>query len=350
MTTVATTPLDAAYSAVLDALGPFAEAKELLVGAKVRALMAGYDKIHADNPYKPIGVENTVLAPLINPETRRSSRTFSLAGKLDVIANYRGRRVIIDHKTTSDDISDPSSPYWRQLTVESQASHYLLLEWLNGRKCDAALWDVLRKPTIGPKKLAKAMRASIVESGMYCGGVVSEADRKALADGEERETISMFELRLLEDCIDIRPERYFQRRPVPRMDSELEDHAKDLWSWGQEMLWARKHKRHPTTSSSCMLYGRPCQFLGVCSGHDDIESDQWKSKENVHVELPELEGDGKDVLTNSRIRCFQSCRRKHYYQYELGLTPNKDEESDALYFGNLWHVAQEAWWKSQMED
>jgi CRISPR/Cas system-associated exonuclease Cas4 (RecB family) len=61
------------------------------------------------------------------------------------------------------------------------------------------------------------------------------------------------------------------------------------------------------------------------------------------MELPGIEGDGRNVLTNSRIRCFQTCRRKHFYEYELGVERQDEEEREALYFGNLWHAALEAW-------
>jgi hypothetical protein len=94
-----------------------------------------------------------------------------------------------------------------------------------------------------------------------------------------------------------------------------------------------------------MLYGSPCKFLGVCSGHDTAESDNWKKKEHVHNELDGIDGDGRDVLTNSRIRCFQTCKRKHYYQYELGIERIDAEEREALAFGTLYHAGLEAWWQ-----
>ena len=95
-----------------------------------------------------------------------------------------------------------------------------------------------------------------------------------------------------------------------------------------------------------MNYGSPCVYLGICSGYDTPDSEKWQRKGNVHVELPTLQGDGRDVLTNSRIRCFQTCRRKHYYQYELGIERIDEEEREALYFGNCWHTAQEAYFNA----
>jgi ATP-dependent helicase/DNAse subunit B len=97
-----------------------------------------------------------------------------------------------------------------------------------------------------------------------------------------------------------------------------------------------------------MMYGSPCKFLGICSGHDTPESDNWRKLGRVHQELP-LPADGRDILTNSRIRCFQTCRRKHFYQYELGIERQDDEEKETLYFGRLWHAALEAWFSFDLE-
>lgn len=50
-----------------------------------------------------------------------------------------------------------------------------------------------------------------------------------------------------------------------------------------------------------------------------------------------------NVLTASRINCFQVCPRQHYWRYEIGL--QSDSESQALFIGSAWHRAMEARWK-----
>jgi hypothetical protein len=47
-----------------------------------------------------------------------------------------------------------------------------------------------------------------------------------------------------------------------------------------------------------------------------------------------------ELLTHSRLSCFRSCPRKHYYRYELGLRP--EETSLALKVGSAFHAALEA--------
>lgn len=316
-----------------------------LIRAKCRALIAGYDRRWREQSYEPLEVEQTHTARMINPETGKSSRTFSVAGKIDVLCGYHGKTVLFDHKTTSQDIADSAGPYWRQLVVEGQVNHYMLLLWLNGFKCDDAVWDVVRKPQISPKKLSKTDIRAVIATQEYAG--VSQSEESILEMQEtERETIEMYEARLIKDCTADRPEHYFQRRSVPRLDSELMEYARELWEHGQEILHARNTERHASNSGACMLYGSPCKFLGICSGYDKPDSDRWTRKERVHNELPELEGDGREYVTNSRVRCFQTCRRKHFYEYELGIERIDEEEREALVFGTIYHAGLAAWWST----
>jgi hypothetical protein len=156
----------------------------------------------------------------------------------------------------------------------------------------------------------------------------------------------MYEARLVDDCTKERPSYYFQRRSIPRLDSEIMEYAAELWYHGQEIHQAQRHDRHTRSPAACMLYGSPCRFLGICSGHDTPESDKWTEKPSVHSELPRLEGDGRNVLTQSRVRCFQLCHRKHFYEYELGIERVDEEKREALLFGTLWHEAMNAWWSA----
>lgn len=345
---MAVVELQAAHDAIDASLGDSSDPSHLLIATKCKALLCGYDARWRDAGYVPFMVEEVIQKNLINPETQRQSRTFTIAGKLDVLAEYAGRKVLIDHKTTSQDITDPNAPYWRQLVVEGQVNHYMLLAWMDSMKVDNGLWDVIRKPSISPKKLTKAERASVVAEGVYFGQRISDDDRLALANGEERESFEMYGARLAHDCTHERPDWYFQRRAVPRMDHEIIEYAGELWEHGQSMLYARNKvadgKLPPRNSGACMLYGSPCNFLGICSGHDTPDSDRWQRRASVHPELNGAEGINKDTLTNSRIRCFQTCQRKHFYQYELGIERYDEEEKEALFFGSLIHIGLEAWW------
>jgi hypothetical protein len=340
--------LVAGLDAISAAVAGDPDDKHQLIAAKCRGLLCGYHERWKGIPIEVLEVEQIVTADLYNIETERRSRTFSIAGKLDLRAIRNGRRVIFDQKTTSEDIEDPSGTYWKQLIIEAQPSHYMWLEWMNGLKADEAVWDVVRKPSISPKQITKVEASRAASSGKYFGMDLAEQDYAAVYSG--RESLAMYSARLAYDCSVERPERYFQRRTIPRLDSELRDYAGELWEHSQEIIHARATGRWARNSGACLLYGRPCEFLGICSGHDTADGDNWRKRKNVHSELPGLEGDGRDVLTNSRIRCFQTCRRKHFLRYELGIERVREDESEVLWFGDLWHKGQEAWWNAAKKE
>lgn len=338
---------DAPLESAKEVLLPVLEGRDPsanLVAAKCLGLMIGYDARWRNAPYLIDDVECVLTSPLYNPETNRSSRTFTLGGKLDVRATEisTGSKVVFDHKTASisTDIADPSSSYWSQLIIEGQVSQYMLLEWLNANKVDCAVWDVVRKPGISPKEVARKEREWALRDRSYFGQALSDVELEYLAD-TGRESPTIYAKRLAYDCTTERPERHFQRRRVPRLDSEVREYAIETWGHGQDIIAARQSGRWPRNSGACMLYGTPCKFLGICSGHDSIDSGKWTTKAWVHPELPILKGDGKDLLTNSRIRCFQTCRRKEYYEYEVGIEKLDEEEKEALFFGSLFHSAIE---------
>lgn len=325
--------------------------KEALIAAKCLGLLQGYDERWKNAPYRIDGVEAVLSSPLLNPETQRRSRSFSVYGKIDVRATEigTGAKVIFDHKTTSEEISDPNAPYWRQLVIEGQATHYMLLEWLNGNKVDAAIWDVLRKPGISPKGVAKKDVEAVLATRAYFNRDLAPEEMDEFEGQEEkRETLTMYAARLAWDCSYERPDWYFARRNVTRLDGEIQEYAQELWEHGQDILAVRSNGRHLRNGGACMLYKTPCKFLGLCSRHDTIDSGAWQERSWVHPELPILPGRGTDILTNSRIRTFQTCRRKHQLQYEIGLEKIDEEEREALFFGNLFHEASERYFITLM--
>lgn len=348
MTTTTTAGVQSGHAAIARATSQTDETSKL-IAAKCRALLKGYDRRFSHSDYAPLKVEYVRTADLFNPDTQHRSRSFQLAGVLDILAERNGRRVLFDHKSTSQDITDPDGPFWRQLSIEGQVSHYLLLEWLNGEKVDEAVWDVMRKPSISPKKLSASDRRATVATRRYFDCELSQQSLDSL-QVDERETLEMYEARLAHDCCTERPEWYFQRRTIPRLDADIIEYAREAWEHGQEILHVRRTERHARNSGACLLYGSPCKFLGICSGFDTPKSDKWHKKAWVHPEIPPQEGDGRNLLTNSRIRCFQTCRRKEYYEYNLGIERIDAEDREALVFGSAWHIALAAWWSSFLKE
>lgn len=324
-------------------------ASDPLMAAKVRGLMIGYDARWKNSLIETISAEECFHLPVINPQTGKSSRTFTQSGKFDGVVSVEGRNYLLEHKTTSEDISDPNAPYWAILDIDSQVSSYALANWQLGRKLDGTIYDVIRKPGIRPKELTKAVQKQIVSHREYCGFEVPVQIALAVSQGQERECCKLYEIRLAAETIE-NPNKYFQRRIIPRLDDDLVEYAREMWDVGQSLIHARANNAHYRNSAACMNYNTPCTFLGVCRGHDNIESEKWKRKESRHSELPiQFDDEGLNVLSNSRIKCFQTCRRKHFYQYEIGVERIDAEEREALALGTLMHHGLEAWFQTFMK-
>lgn len=335
--------LRAALGAINEAVPPGSAPDALVVAAKVRGLMVGYDAHWSDDAWSLEGPpERTIELQIVNPETGRSSRTFRQAGKFDGITRGHGKLCLLEHKSTSDEIADPTATYWRRLTIDSQVSKYMLQAWQSGLQLDGCLYDVIRKPGIRPKTLTKADLGEISSHVTYCGQPILDEDYDSVIRGQTTESPALYAIRLGVETIE-NPDRYYQRRMVPRLDSEVVEYAGELWTMADAIREARVKGAWYRNADACMPWGSPCEYLPLCCGEDEPTSERWQRIANVHEELPSIEG-GLDVLTNSRIKCFQLCRRKHLYRYELGLRRVREEEREATFLGSVLHEALAAWW------
>lgn len=317
------------------------QAESDILGATLKGIMIAYANRWDNAKWETKSVEESFHLDIINPETGRKSRTFTHAGKYDGIVTFEGKDFLLEHKTCSEDIADPNAPYWRRLAIDAQISGYVLSQWQQGNKLDGTLYDVIRKPKIRPRALTKAEVAGVVGTGGYFGTHLSESCIASIIGGSiKTENAELFQARVAFEMTND-PSYYFQRRTIPRMDADIAEFAQELWDVSDEIRLARANNRHYRNPGACMNYNTACAYLPICSGFDTPDSNSWKKKTKTHEELPI--DDGLNILSHSRIACFKTCRAKHFYEYELGIKPNK-EEKEALYFGRLLHLALAEYW------
>jgi len=324
---------------------------DTMMGATMKALLKVYiDRwTEATADLEVLSIEQTLWCPLYNLDTNRRSRNFVLSGKLDKVVRDNGKIVLYDHKTTGSKI-DPESNYWRQLQVEGQPKQYEILLRANGFDVDRVVWDVVRKPQIRPKRLSRAAVSDILATSKYFAQDVSPYGLAALADATEGdkmvEDYELFGFRVY-DTIFRDPDEYLIRRTVPASNNELYDHNQNMWDLSKDIVSARRRDggRQTYNAGACLQYGTPCRYLGICEGVDAPDSGNWRKGE-VHPELDveEIDCGGKEILTNSRLKSFQTCQRKHHFRYELGLEKHDSADSDALFFGTVWHEVMDSWW------
>lgn len=344
------------------------DSRESLIGIQVGVLVCEYVRhYHAADVerYATESVELEIITDVVNPDTGRPSTIWDHASKIDGVAwdRFEDVRKIIEHKTTTQELA-AESPYWRKLRIDSQVSKYVLsLRQAGFPDVSSVLYDVVSKPGTKPKRITAKDVPVLAESGTYFGFPVSEleAGRVQIAYengkgkrggflGKLDESNELYGLRLRRLVIDD-PSAWFQRRTIIRTDEEVEEYARELWQLAAEMRAARKSQIAPRNSTNCSAFGRLCEFFSLCCGEIDEESDQFERPSFVHSELNSAEATagrngGRDILTNSRLTTFQSCRRREKLRYEDGLRQAGKTDSVALFWGSLFHELMEIVWLS----
>jgi hypothetical protein len=234
-----------------------------------------YDSRWGAEPYEVLSVEQQFDTELINPETGSASRTFREGGKLDVLVRDMrdNRKLIVEHKTSSEDIQQ-GSEYWRRLQIDNQVSTYFVGARSLGHDVSACLYDVIGKPKIRP------LEATPVESRKY-----TKDGRLYAAQRDENEPIETFRLRLREK-LESEPSRWLQRGEVVRLDEDESDTAFDMWAVARQIRDGQLANRYPRNPSACSQYGRTCCYFGVCTGTVSLDDPiRFRRAASAHEEL-----------------------------------------------------------------
>lgn len=269
------------------------ENADLYTQATAEAMICGYSDRWQSAGFEVLAVEQHFEIPLINPDTNGQSRTFRLAGKIDAIVRLPdGRVVIVEHKTSSEDIG-PDSRYWTKLAIDGQVSGYYMGAKALGYDVEGCLYDVLRKPTIRPGQVPVLDGDGVKIVVDAEGARVRTKDGKkwretgSTADGYflqvRPETVEEWYKRLADD-IAAQPDKYFRRLEVPRLDSDLVEYLGDMWAVGREIAEAQQSKRWPKNPRSCDVFSG-CPYFEVCAGRETIENPHVFRQVDIHREL-----------------------------------------------------------------
>lgn len=249
---------------------------------KATELLRGYHCRWKDEAFEVLAVEVEFRAPLVNPETGASSRTWELAGKLDVVVRLHGRALLMEHKTSSEDIR-PGSEYWRRLRMDGQISIYYTGARACGFDVEGCIYDVIGKPGIRPLKATpEASRKYTAKGALYAN------------QRESDETPDEYRARLIQNITDD-PAGYYARGEVVRLEAEMQDAMHDVWQTAQQIREGERLGRFPRNPDACSRFGRTCDFFDACSGEASLDDTSLFVKvTNVH---PELNG-SKEESTN----------------------------------------------------
>ena len=245
---------------------------------RVEELLRGFDAAWREEArrYEVLGVEVPFEASLLNPATWRASATWRLAGKIDALLRDRetGRVLVAEWKTTSESIEDPAASYWTRLQMDAQISAYVIGAEALGHQVQEILYGVAQRPGQRP------LLATPPESRKY---------RKdgALYAGQREVDETPEECRArIRTAIAENPARHFQRRVIPRTESQIRDFLADAWMQARAMRESERLGLAPRNPDACNRFGQ-CAFWPACSsglGPGEFPA-QFERHEDVNPEL-----------------------------------------------------------------
>ncbi len=261
----------AAMHAVEDRASKNAEDADPFDMVKTVTLLAGYTTRWGDEDYVTIDVEKNF---------RLDYDTFGMVGSIDALVQRGGIIENVEHKTTAADIS-VGADYWRHVdTMDPQVSTYMAASRSLGYDVRDTLYDVIRKPTILPYK------ATPEDAKKYTKPTRAEPVPRLYANQrEEDETPAEYGERLTADIVS-KPDWYFQRRTVVRLEHDDAEHELDVLQTAQLIAFCAERGTWPRTPSACERYGRLCDYHEVCSGLTTIDDGtRFRTAAKQHEEL-----------------------------------------------------------------
>lgn len=244
--------------------------------AKAQIMMTAYDLRWAPtmDEWDVLGVEVEFVAIIPG---RRGLR---VAGKLDALARKRNDGTVwfVEHKTTGADLS-AGSTYWQRLRMDPQVSIYFGGCRSLGYEPVGCLYDVIDRPK------QKPLKATPEEDRKYTKATKKEPSRLYSGQRELDETPEEFQERIA-TLISANPNAYFARVEIARLESELDESAKDVEAIALQIRDSATAEHSPRNPGACHQYGRTCEFHGVCSGVQSLDDPSlFRRVANPHEEL-----------------------------------------------------------------
>lgn len=258
--------------------GEFDEWEWEIEETTVRALLSGYHWRWGDSGIKHLATERKFSLRIKNPATGRSVQGWEWAGKIDgVVTLADGRMAVKENKLLSDSL-DSDADLWRRLQLDSQISGYIIAARELGFPVDTVLYDVTRKPTIKPNDVPilddAGLKVVIDQAGNRV--LTKQGKPRQTADNElgyvvvtRRMTPEEWGEKIVAD-IGERPDYYYARREVPRLDKDLEEWQAEMYEVQRTIGEAQKYRRwFKTVSPSTCTF---CSYFGLCSSGSDPQS------------------------------------------------------------------------------
>lgn len=204
---------------------------------------------------------------------------FNAYGRLDALGTTeKGEHVIYEDKTSSEDI-DPESNYWLRVRFNVQLLQYVFEVRMAGWNPKHVIYEVARKPKC-ERKIIPDLDADGLK--VYLDDTTGErvlnkngTPRQTKSDGTtlkgRQETDTELAERVKQEILTY-PSRYFQRRFIPILDSDLNEFAAHRWTCANMIVAYRRLAEVAGEGQAIMAWPRNvdsrkcmyCEYVGPC--------------------------------------------------------------------------------------
>lgn len=208
--------------------------------AKTRSMLRAYWELyHVGGPGDPpldreldfVFVEQTFQLPMINPRTRRPSRTFTKAGRADGIVKLRAKPdvglFVYELKSTSDTLEEMVEALRQSV---QPATYQELAGRTLGQPITGTVVDIIKKPTIR---------------------------------GRKNESLDEFEDRCLAAYRD-EPDRFFRRVELPHDERVVREAMEVFWQTARAIREADKYGYVAPRGRKCKKSFGWCEYKSLC--------------------------------------------------------------------------------------
>jgi hypothetical protein len=218
------------------------------------AMMRAYTAKHATEDFEVVALERVFEGEIVNPATRKPSRSFVLKGKVDGIVKRGGEYFLLEHKTASQMGADYLERLWTDFQITLYA-HYV--EQSLGIRISGIVYNILVKA-----KLQQSRGETEAEFEERRAELIAKSKTgKSSAKRRLPETDDEFQTRLAEKYAE--PDM-LHRELLYISREQFEVLQAELWELTQAYLHARRRGVFYQNTSFCFHHGRPCPFFALC--------------------------------------------------------------------------------------
>lgn len=260
-------------------------------------LVCGYHWMWGESAITYSASEHPFQFPLVNPDTGARSTNFDFAGVIDGIVSLEDSRLaVLERKFLGED-HGTDSDLQRRLRIDHQISLYVYAAREDGHPVETVLYDVIRKPSIKPTAVPVLdSRGLKIVLDLHGDRVMTNARKPRQTGNKDKGwtlqtrlmTVAEWGEKLNADIAE-RPNWYFNRIEVPRLDDEIDEACHELWQVQKTLREAQRTGRwfRTVNRNTCNF----CSYFELCSTKFNPEisplPEGFEYVDDIHPELQE---------------------------------------------------------------